>query len=58
MFDLRRGRIGSWGLTDVVPGLEVGASFEAIGGVKQICAIRGQVVDLTNDAQENDEGSK
>jgi len=36
----------------------VRVSLEAVGGVKQTFAIRGQVVDLINDAEENDEGSK
>jgi hypothetical protein len=36
----------------------VRVSFEAVGGVKQTFPIRGQVVDLINDAEENDEGSK
>ena len=33
-------------------------SFESVGGVKQTFAIRGYDVDLMNDAEENDEGSK
>ena len=36
----------------------VRVSFEAAGGAKQTFAIRGHVVDLMNDAEENDEGSK
>jgi hypothetical protein len=36
----------------------VRVNFEAVGGVKQTFAIRGHVVDLMNDAEENDEGSK
>jgi hypothetical protein len=36
----------------------VRVNFEAVGGVKPTFAIRGHVVDLMNDAEENDEGSK
>lgn len=36
----------------------VRVSFEAAGGVKQTFAIRGHVVDLMSEAEENDEGSK
>jgi hypothetical protein len=36
----------------------VRVSFEAAGGVKQTFAVRGHVVDLATDAEENDEGSK
>jgi hypothetical protein len=36
----------------------VRVNFEAVGGVKQTFAIRGHVVDLNYDAEENDEGSK
>ena len=36
----------------------VGVSFEAVGGMIQTFLIRGHVVDLLNDAEENDEGSK
>jgi len=36
----------------------VGVDFEVVGGVKQTFAIRGHVVDLMYDAEENDEGSK
>ena len=33
-------------------------SFEAAGGTRQTFAIRGHVVDLVNDAEEDEEGSK
>jgi hypothetical protein len=33
-------------------------SFQTAGGAKQTFAIRGHVVDLVNDAEEEDEGSK
>ena len=33
-------------------------SFEPVGGAKQTFAIRGHVVDLVNDAEEEEEGSK
>ncbi len=33
-------------------------SFEAAGGAKQTFAIRGHVVDLVNDAEDEEEGSK
>jgi hypothetical protein len=33
-------------------------SFEAAGGAKETFAIRGHVVDLVNDAEEDEEGSK
>jgi hypothetical protein len=36
----------------------VRVNFEVVGGVKQTFAIRGHVVDLMYDAEENDEGSK
>lgn len=36
----------------------VRVSFEAADGAKQTFAVRGHVVDLVNDAEENDEGSK
>jgi hypothetical protein len=36
----------------------VRVNFEAVSGVKQTFAIRGHVVDLMHDAEENDEGSK
>jgi hypothetical protein len=36
----------------------VRVSFEAAGAVKQTFAVRGHIVDLMNDAEENDEGSK
>jgi hypothetical protein len=36
----------------------VRVNFEAVGGVKQTFALRGHVVDLMYDAEENDEGSK
>jgi hypothetical protein len=36
----------------------VRVSFKADGGVKQTFAIRGHLVDLMNDAEENDEGSE
>jgi len=36
----------------------VRVNFEGFGGVKQTFAIRGHVVELMYDAEENDEGSK
>lgn len=36
----------------------VRVSFEPAGGVKQTFAIRGHVVDLVNDAEEDEEGTK
>ncbi|HET6181112.1 MAG TPA: hypothetical protein VFE61_29610 [Candidatus Sulfotelmatobacter sp.] len=36
----------------------VRVSFEAVGAAKQTFAIRGHVVDLVNDAEEEDEGTK
>ena len=36
----------------------VRVSFKADGGAKQTFAIRGHLVDLMDDAEENDEGSK
>jgi len=36
----------------------VRVNFEVVGGVKQTFAIRGHVVELMYDAEENDEGSK
>jgi hypothetical protein len=36
----------------------VRVSFEAAGAAKQTFAIRGHVVDLVNDAEEEEEGSK
>jgi len=36
----------------------VRVSFEQSGGAKQMFAIRGHVVDLVNDAEEDEEGSK
>jgi len=36
----------------------VRVSFEPAGSAKQIFAIRGHVVDLVNDVEEEEEGSK